>query len=61
LLGEASDELMESLTQVLVVASKDLGVPTAHICALEVPHEDLDQVGPIMNPPRQKVFQLSSC
>jgi hypothetical protein len=42
LLGEASDELMESLFWVLAAASEVLGIPRVHVCALKVPHKDPD-------------------
>jgi hypothetical protein len=61
LLGKAPDKLSQSLIGLLAAVSEVLGIPRAHVCALEVPHKDLDQVGPVMNPPRWKVLQPSPC
>jgi hypothetical protein len=36
--------------QLLVAASEVPSIPRVHICALKIPHEDPDQVGPITNP-----------
>jgi hypothetical protein len=59
MLGKAPDKLLKSLVQLLVEAFEVLGIPREHVCALKIPHEDPDQVGPITNPPRWKVFQPS--
>jgi hypothetical protein len=59
LFGKASDKLSSSLNRLLAVVSEVPGVPRVHVCALEVSHKDLDQVGPVMNPPRWKVLQPS--
>jgi hypothetical protein len=56
LLGEASDELSESLVQLLAIAFEVPAITKKHVCALKIPHEDPDQVGPIMNPLWWKVF-----
>ena len=37
------------------------GVPGAHVCALEVAHEDLDQVGPVVDLIRGQVLEPRSC
>jgi len=42
LLGETPDEVSERLVRLLAAAPEVPGVPGAHVCALEVPGEDLD-------------------
>jgi len=49
LLGESLHEVSEGLIGLLSVAPKVPGISKAHICALEVPDEDLDQVGPVVD------------
>jgi len=49
LLGESPDEVSEGLVGLLPAAPEVPGVPRTHICALKVPDEDLDQVGPVVD------------
>jgi len=42
LLGESPNEVSEGLIGLLSAAPEVLGVPRTHVCALEVPDEDLD-------------------
>jgi len=49
LLGETPNEVSEGLIGLLPATPEVPGVPRAHICALEVPDEDLDQVGPVVD------------
>jgi len=42
LLGESPDEVSEGLIGILPAAPEVLGVSRTHVCALEVPDEDLD-------------------
>ena len=60
LLGEASDEVSERLVRLLATTLEVLGVPGAHVCALEIPDEDLDQVAPVVNLRGREVFELGS-
>ena len=59
MLGESPDEVLEGLIRLLPAAPEVLGVPRAHVCALEVPDEDPDQVGPVMDHALKEV--LKSC
>jgi hypothetical protein len=47
--GEASNALTESLIRLLAAALEVPGITTADISALEVPHENLHEVGPVMD------------
>jgi len=49
LVGESPDEVSERLIGLMAAAPEVPGVPRAHICALEVLDEDLDQVGPVVD------------
>ena len=49
LLGEAPHVVAQGLIGLLATPFEVPGVPKAHICALEVAHEDLDQVGPVVD------------
>ena len=49
LLGESPNEVSEGFIRLLPAAPEVLGVPRAHISALEVPDEDPDQVGPVVD------------
>jgi len=57
LLGESPDEVSEGLIGLLPTTPEVLGVPRAHICALEVPDEDPDQVGPVVDHVVRKVLE----
>jgi hypothetical protein len=58
--GEAPNVLAESLTRLLTIAPEVPGVARVHIGALEVPHENYHEVGPVMDATGQEVFQPSS-
>jgi hypothetical protein len=48
-LGEASYEVSERLAVFLGARSQVLGVSEVHVCALEVPHEGVNQVVPAVD------------
>ena len=58
---EASDVLMESFLGLLSVILQILGVPRAHVGALEISHKDLLQLHLALNPVGRKVLQSCSC
>jgi len=60
LLGETPDEVSEGLIGLLPAAPEVPGVLGAHVCALEVPNEDLDQVGPVVNHALREVLKPRS-
>jgi len=60
LLGESPDEVSEGLIRLLPAAPEVPGVPRAHICALEVPNEDLDQVGLVVDHALREVLEPCS-
>ena len=60
LLGKASDEVLERLAQLLATTFKVLGVSGVHICALEIPDEDPDQVAPVVDLRGREVFEPGS-
>ena len=47
----------ERLSRLLPAASKVPGIPGAHVCALEIAGEGLDQVVPARDLPRRQVLQ----
>jgi len=49
LLGESPDEVSKGLIGLLPIAPEVLGVSRTHVCALEVPDEDLDLVAQSWN------------
>ena len=57
LLGESPDEVSEGLIGLLPAAPEVPGVPRAHVCALEVPDEDPDQVGPVVDHTLRKMLE----
>src|SRR6187455_4275 len=57
LLRESPDVVPERLPRLLPAASKVPGVPGAHVCALEIASEGLDQVVPVGNLPWRQVLQ----
>ena len=61
LLGEASDVVAQGLVGLLLAPSKILGVPRAHVSALEVAHEDPDQVVPVADLVRGQVLEPYPC
>ena len=60
MLGETPDEVSEGLIGLLSAAPEVPGVPRVHICALEVPDEDLDQVGPVVDHALREVLEPCS-
>jgi hypothetical protein len=60
LLRESPDVVLERLSRLLAAASEILGVPRAHVRALEVADEGLDQVVPVGDLPRRQMLQLGS-
>jgi hypothetical protein len=60
LLGEAPNVLVESFIWLLVAAPKVLGIARAHVGALEVPHENLYEVGPVVDATGWEVLQPGS-
>ena len=57
LFGESPNEVSEGLIRLLLAAPEVLGVSRAHVCALEVPDEDPDQVGPVMDHALREVLE----
>jgi hypothetical protein len=60
LLRESPDVVPERLPRLLAAASEIPGVPRAHVRALEVAGEGLDQVVPVGDLPRRQVLQPGS-
>jgi hypothetical protein len=58
--GEALNVLTESFIQLLAEAPEVLGISRADISALEVPHENLHEVGPVVDASAWKMFQPGS-
>jgi hypothetical protein len=54
--GEASNVLTKCLIRLLVVAPEVLGISRTDISALEVPHENLHKVSPVVDASGQKMF-----
>jgi hypothetical protein len=59
-LRESSDVVPERLSQLLAAASEILGVPRAHVRALEVAGEGLDQVVPVGDLSQRQMLQAGS-
>jgi len=57
LFGESPDEVSERLIELLPTAPEVLGVPRAHVCALEVPDKDPDQVSPVVDHALREVLE----
>jgi hypothetical protein len=57
LLRESPDVVPERLSRLLPAASEVLGIPGAHVRALEIAGEGLDQVTPVGDLPRRQVLQ----
>ena len=57
LLGEASNVVVKGFVGLLLAPSEIPGVPRAHVSALEVSHEDLDQVIPVTDLVRGEVLE----
>jgi len=60
LFGEPPDEVSEGLIRLLPAAPEVPGVPRAYVCALEVPDEDPDQVGPVVDHALREVLKPCS-
>jgi len=60
LLGESPDEVPEGLIGLLSAAPEVLGVSRAYVCAAEVPDEDPDQVGPVVDHALREVLKPCS-
>lgn len=60
LLGESPDVVVHGFIRLLPTAPKVLGVTGVHVCALEVVPEDPNQVVPVIDLCRRKVFDLGS-
>ena len=61
LLGEASHIVTQGLAELLATPFEVPGVRRAHVRALEIAHEDLDQVGPVVDLIRRQVLEPRSC
>ena len=61
LLGEAMDVVPQRLIGLLSTPSEIPGVPRAHVRALEVSHENLDQISPVVDLVGRKMFELGAC
>jgi hypothetical protein len=57
LFRETSDEISERFIRLLPAVLEVLGIPRAHICALEVPDKDPDQVNPAMDQTLREVLE----
>ena len=57
LLGEAPHVVTQVLIGLLETPFEVPGVPRAHVRALEVAHEDMDQVGPVVDLIRRQVLE----
>jgi hypothetical protein len=60
LLQKSPDVVLEGLSRLLTAASEILGVPRAHVCALEVAGEGFDQVVPVGDLRRRQMLQPGS-
>ena len=60
LFGEVADEVSERLVRLLATTLEVLGVPGAHVCAQEIPDEDLYQVAPVVDLQGREVFEPGS-
>ena len=61
LLGEAPYVVAQGFIGLLATPFEVLGVPRVHLHALEVAHEDLDQVGPVVDLIRRQMLEPCSC
>ena len=57
LFGESPDEISEGLVWLLPAAPEIPGVPRAHVCALEVPDKDPDQVSLVVDHALREVLE----
>ena len=61
LLGEAPHVVTQGFAGLLTTPFEVPGVPRAHVRALEIAHEDVDQVGPVVDLARRQVLKPRSC
>ena len=61
LLGEALHVVTQGLAGLLATPLEVPGIPRAHVRALEVAHEDVDQVGPVVDLIHRQVLEPRSC
>ena len=61
LLGEAPHVVAQGLIGLLSTPFEVPRVPRAHVCALEIAHEDLDQVGPVVDLICGQMLEPRSC
>jgi hypothetical protein len=57
LFGKLPNEVTKGLIWLLLTAPEVLEIPRAHVCALEVPDEDPDQVGPVVDHTLRKMLE----
>jgi hypothetical protein len=57
LLGETPDEISERLIRLLSTTPEVPGVPRVHVCALEVPDKDHNQVCPAVDQTLREVLE----
>ena len=61
MLGEAPHVVAHGLVGLLATPLEVPGVPRAHIRALEVAHEDMDQVSPVVDLICRQMLEPRSC
>ena len=61
MLGEASHVVAQGFVGLLSTPSEIPGVLGAHLRALEVAHDDFDQVSPVMDLVREQMLKPRSC
>jgi hypothetical protein len=61
LLRKSPDILPHGFPWLLAAASEILGVPRAHVCALEVSSKGFDQIVPVGDLRRRQMLQPGSC
>ena len=61
LLGEATDVVPQRLIGLLLAPSEIPRVPRMHVRALEVSHENLDQISLVMDLVGRKMFEPGAC
>ena len=61
LLGEAPHVVTQGLIGLLPTPFEVPGVPKVHVRALKIAHEDMDQVGPVVDLIRRQVLEPRSC
>ena len=61
MLGEATDVVPQRLIGLLLAPLEIPGVPRVHVRALEVFHENLDQISPVVDLVGRKMFEPGAC